>query len=119
MEHQVLWTEGRLAVEGADVVAYTYQGEYPPEKLPETHQVRSLLELPDTKDATLEISRTFMDAITQNAPNLIRSSFGDGMNSLAAVLGANASDSLNGQRVMIEDLLTKDEYDHFRERPQT
>jgi hypothetical protein len=39
------------------------------------------------------------------------------MNSLAAVLGANASDQLDGERIYLKDFLVDAKYDRFRRKP--
>ena len=107
-EHQVLWTEGRVAIEGNEVVEYAYRDAYPPAEQPSLDEVRRTLELPAPKDSTVEIARAFVTAVAQNDPAPIRSSFSDAMNSLAAVIGANVSDERNGERVILADLLAAD-----------
>ncbi len=113
-EHQVLWTEGRLALEGAEVVSYHYDGDYPPADKPTEADIRTILDLPAAKDTTLEISRSFIEAVAQGDPAAIRSPFDDAMNSLAAVIGANVSDKLDGVRVNVAELLTSTEFEAYR-----
>lgn len=113
-EHQVLWTEGRVALEGQDVASYHYEGEYPPAERPSEADVRKILDLAPTQDTTLEIARSFVKAVANNDPSGIRSPFDDAMNSLAAVIGANVSDKLDGVRVNLAELLTSDKYASFR-----
>jgi predicted dehydrogenase len=115
--HLVLWTEGHLQLEGNQVAAYHYDGVYPPPEKPAEADVRRALPLAPPKDTTLEISRAFVEAIAAGSPELIRSSFSDAMNSLAAVIGANISDELGGVRVELDELLTGDKYAVFRRRP--
>lgn len=118
MDHQVLWNEGRLAIEGRDLIAYYYDGDYPPAERPGIDAVRHVVDLPEAKDnTTLAIARTFVEAIRSGDTSSIRSPFPDAMNSLAAVLGANVSDELGGQQVNIEELLTSDKYAKFRQKP--
>lgn len=118
MDHQVLWNEGRLAIEGSDLIAYYYEGEYPPAERPSTDDVRHVVELPEAKDNTTRaIARSFVEAIRAGDASEIRSPFPDAMNSLAAVLGANVSDELGGQQVNIQELLTSDKYAKFRQKP--
>lgn len=116
-EHQVLWTTGRVAIEGTNVVAYSYEGAYPPESTPTAEEVRKVLESPERKDPTVAIARSFLMAVQTNRPEQIRSPFGDAMNSLAAVLGANVSDRLNGQRIDLHELLTSPQFESFRTKP--
>jgi predicted dehydrogenase len=117
-EHMVLWNEGYLRFEGDEVAAYHYDGPYPPPQQPDGAEVRHSLPLAPPKNTTLEISRAFLEAIAKNSPDLIRSSFSDAMNSLAAVIGANVSDELGGVRVDLTDLLNSSSYARFRRRPE-
>lgn len=114
MEHQVLWTEGRLALEGQELASYAYDGDYPPTVPPAQATLRTVLDLPPAQDSTLAIARAFVNAVEQHDATGIRSSFGDAMNSLAAVIGANVSDELNGQRILIRELLTSADFEKFR-----
>lgn len=115
-EHQVLWNEGRLELGDNDLVAYHYSGDYPPATTPGLEEVRRVLDLPEKQDTTLAIASSFVQAILQNDPSLVRSPFPDAMNSLAAVLAANVSDELGGERVNIDELLTSEKYARFRQR---
>lgn len=115
--HRLLWTEGQLHLEPAELVAYHYDGPYPPQQTPSVNEVRHTLPTPPANNATYEISRAFIQAIAERAPQWIRSPFGDAMNSLAAVLAANVSDELGGQRIDVGELLTGGRYARFRARP--
>lgn len=117
-DHQVLWTEGRVVIDGGGATAFHYDGPYPPAQPPAAEDVRHTLYEGRGGDSTYEISRAFVQAIAENRPELIRSPFHDGMNSLAAVLAANVSDALGGQRVEIGELLTGDDYAQFRRKPE-
>ena len=70
-------------------------------------------------DSTEQISRAFLKAIETNDSDQLRSTFASSMNSLAAVLGANASDRLDGERIYLNDFLVDAKYDSFREKPTT
>ena len=113
----ILWTHGHLKFEGNDVVAYYYDGPYPPAETPLEEAVRHLLTLPPSVDPTVEISRAFLGAIRADKPNSLRSTFASSMNSLAAVLGANASDQLDGERIYLKEFLVAGRYDRFRGKP--
>ena len=113
----ILWTHGHLKFEGNDVVAYYYDGPYPPSETPSTEAVRHLLSLPHSTDPTEQISRAFLRAIGAGNSDQLRSTFANSMNSLAAVLGANASDQLDGERVYLKDFLVDEKYDRFRRKP--
>ncbi|MEM7530817.1 MAG: Gfo/Idh/MocA family oxidoreductase [Chloroflexota bacterium] len=137
-DHQLLYTEGRLSIEADGVHHYHYAGELAgdssggssgdsserrskrlPNFVPQLSEadVRTILEMPPAVDATWALSRNFLLAIANDDRTQIRSPFDDAMNSLAAVLGANVSDALNGQRVEIAALLTDSAYAQFRSRP--
>ncbi len=113
----ILWTHGHLKFEGNDVVAYYYDGPYPPAQVPSTEAVRHLLETPPHVDPTEGISRAFLNAIGTGNSDQLRSTFASSMNSLAAVLGANASDQLDGERIYLKDFLVDAKYDRFRRKP--
>lgn len=113
----ILWTHGHLKFEGNDVVAYYYDGPYPPAETPSQEAVRHVLPLPDGVDPTEQISRAFLDAIRKGNSDQLRSTFTSSMNSLAAVLGANASDQLDGERIYLKNFLVDERYDRFRRKP--
>ena len=117
MDHQVLWTEGRAEICWECVTIYQYDGPYPPAQPPPQGAVTKTLYEGRGGDDTFAISKVFMRAIAENRPELIRSPFGDAMNSLAAVIGANISDELGGERVDIEQLLSADRFASFRQKP--
>jgi predicted dehydrogenase len=116
-EEQVLWTEGRIELTDDAVIAYHYDGPYPPSTTPAAAELRHDVPVPDGENSTLAISRAFVNAVAHNDASLIRSPYDDAMNSLAAVLGANISDELGGQRVYLEALLTNEEFARFRQKP--
>lgn len=116
-EQQILWNEGRIALEDEAVVIHAYGGAYPPSRQPTRAEVQRELEVAPAQDTTLAVSRAFVEAVAHNDPSRIRSPFADAMNSLAAVLAANVSDELKGARVNLHDLLTSAEYARFRQKP--
>ena len=113
----ILWTHGHLKFEGNDVVAYYYDGPYPPVQTPSEEAVRHLLPTPPHVDSTEQISRAFLAAIRTGNSDQLRSTFASSMNSLAAVLGANASDQFDGERIYLKDFLVDERYDRFRQKP--
>ena len=113
----ILWTHGHLKFEGDDAVAYYYDGPYPPAQTPPEKAVRHLLPTPPRVDPTEQISRAFLGAIGAGNSDQLRSTFASSMNSLAAVLGANASDQLDGERIYLKDFLVDERYDRFRRKP--
>ena len=66
---------------------------------------------------TLELARRFVESITRGRPELVQSSFRSGLNSLCAVLAANASHELGGERISLSRFAQSDEYARFR-RPR-
>jgi len=50
-------------------------------------------------------AEAFVDAIRKGDRTAMRSSYGDALNSLAAVLGANASAERGGELVLLEDMI--------------
>lgn len=115
-EEQILWNEGRIELTSNGVTAYHYDGPYPPETVPTTTDVRHEISLPSGENPTVAITRAFVQAVAENDPSYIRSPFSDAVNSLAAVLGANISDELDGKRIDLDKLLTDNEYTRFRQK---
>ncbi|MCZ6680895.1 MAG: Gfo/Idh/MocA family oxidoreductase [Candidatus Poribacteria bacterium] len=113
----LLWTHGHLKFEGNDVVAYYYDGPYPPAQTPQRESLRHVLPLPSGVDPTEQISRAFLRAIATGSTDGLRSTFASSINSLAAVLGANASDQLGGKRTDLKDFLVDEKSDRFRRKP--
>ena len=118
MDHQVLWTEGRAEIKDDGVTMYLYDGPYPPSQPPAQDAVRKLLFEGRGGDDTFAISELFIQAIAEGRPDLIRSPFGDAMNSLAAVIAANVSDELGGERVNVDELLCSTRFAAYRRKPQ-
>ena len=113
-DHQVLWNEGRVRLEHDALLAYHYDGPYPPAQRLQEAEVRRQIHGPNSNDTTYEIAAAFVRAVKEKRQDLVRSSFNDAMNSLAAVLAANVSDDLGGARVEIDELMSADKYADFR-----
>ena len=116
-DHQVLWTEGRAEICWEGVTAYEYEGPYPPAQPPHRDIVTKVLFEGRGGDDTFAISRVFAQAIAEGRPELLRSPFSDAMNSLAAVIGANVSDDLGGERVYLDQLLRAEKFAPYRRKP--
>lgn len=114
LDHQVLWNEGRVALERDALTAYHYEGDYPPAQNPGPDEVRRVLHGKNSNDTTYEIAAAFVRSVQEQRQELLRSSFNDAMNSLAAVIAANVSDELGGARVEIDALLNSPEFAAFR-----
>ncbi len=114
----IAWDHGHLKLESEGPVAYYYDGEYPPPGPVERARIRHPLPVPPRNDNTLEINRAFIQAVAERNPQYLRNTFASSMNSLAAVLGANVSDQLGGQRVALDRLLVAPQYARFRRKPE-
>jgi len=116
--HQsVLWTHGHLRFEGAELAAYYYDGPYPPEQTPDRAAVRHVVPVPRGIEATEGAHRAFLHAVSTRNPDQLRSPFSASMNSLDAVIGANVSDHLGGERVALAELASHDRFADFRRKP--
>ncbi|MBT3266978.1 Gfo/Idh/MocA family oxidoreductase [Candidatus Poribacteria bacterium] len=113
----ITWTHGQVKFEGHDAVAYHYDGPYPPEQRPSAEELRHVLPTAQGEDPTTALARAFVGAVAARSEDGLRSTFSGSMNSLAAVLGANISDRLGGERVSLADLPTAARYAEFRRRP--
>ncbi|NJN82723.1 MAG: Gfo/Idh/MocA family oxidoreductase [Caldilineaceae bacterium] len=116
--HRVLWDEGHLHLDQDEFVSYHYDGDYPPAQRPDPASLRSVLPVAPARNSTDAIADAFVRAIAEDRPELIRSPFGDAMNSLAAVIGANISDELGGMRIQLHDLLNADQFSEHRRKPE-
>lgn len=112
----ILWDHGHLKIEQDGPVAYYYDGEYPPPGNPAPEQLRHAVRMPDPPSPG--INETFIDAVARKEPGAIRSPFSDSMNSLAAVLAANASHELNGEKIYLAAFEEESRYAKFRSKPE-
>ena len=117
--HDIMWDRGHLKTEGNNgPTAYYYDGPYPPpEGKVDPAGLAHELDLGPRKNSTLEIARAFVTAVGEKSEDALLNTFTSSLNSHAAVLGANISDQLNGQRVNLKDLLYSDEYSELRKNP--
>jgi hypothetical protein len=113
----IAWDHGHLKLEGSGPVAYYYDGPYPPSGPVDGEVVRHPLPVPPRNDNTLEINRAFVQAVATGRPAGLLNTFTSSLNSHAAVLGANVSDQLDGQRVQLSELLADERYARFRRKP--
>ena len=117
--HDIMWDRGHLKTTGSNgPVAYYYDGPYPPpEGKVDPEALAHTLDLGPRKNTDVEIARAFVTAVAQKSEAPLLNTFTSSLNSLAAVLGANISDQLDGQRINLKDLLSSDEYSQFRKKP--
>jgi predicted dehydrogenase len=113
----IIWDHGHLKLEGQGPVAYYYDGPYPPPGGVSNDQLCHPLEVAPRNDNTLEITRAFIQAVGTQDPAPLHNSFASSINSHAAVLGANISDQLGGQRVDLHELLNAEQYGQYRRKP--
>ncbi len=66
---------------------------------------------------TLDLASRFVESITRGQPDLARSSFRSGLNTLCAVLAANASHQLGGKRILLSEFAGSGRYAQFRRPP--
>ncbi len=115
----IIWDRGHLKIEGDGPVAYYYDGPHPPPGPIEADALRHPLAGVERGDTTLEIGRAFIAAVQQRSDQPLRNTFASSMNSHTAVLAANISDALGGQRVVLEQFLHADTYAQQRRKPQS
>ncbi len=117
--HDIMWDRGHLKTDdGNGPVAYYYDGPYPPpEGKVDSTALGHDLDLGPRNNTTLEIARAFVTAVGTKSEDPLLNTFTSSLNSHAAVLGANISDQLDGQRINLKDLLHSDEYREFRKKP--
>ena len=116
-EQLVLWDHGHLSFEPDGPVAYYYDGPYPPPAAPDPGQLRHPVPVEGSKSSMSGINQAFVDAVASGETAGLRSLFSQSMNSLFAVLAANASHSLNGERIGLAAFANHKKYASFRARP--
>ncbi len=102
-EHRVFCTESQVSIEPDQVKAFHYAGPYPPSSTPTSDEVAQVLWAGPREEGTYPFAKAFVQAIGEQNPDRLRSSFRDAMGSLAGVLAANVSDEQEGRRVYIRD----------------
>ena len=91
---------------------------YPPSTNPSVEQLRHQVPVPNQgRDGTHHINECFVRAVASNDETLMRNTFRSSMNSHAAVLAANASDQLGGEKIDLNAFLHDDTYARFRAKP--
>jgi hypothetical protein len=115
----ILWDHGHLRFEEDGLAAYYYDGPYPPSARPSVEDLRHPIPEEPGRSALEGIHRAFMDAVITGDPGKVKSTFHSSMNSLAAVLAANASDQLKGERIYLDSFMADPRYERFRQKPPT
>ena len=114
----IMWDRGHLKIAPEGPVAYYYDGPYPPpEGKVDPKGLCHPLNFGPRGNSTLEIARSFVQAVAQQSEAPLLNTFTSSINSHAAVLGANISDQLYGKRIIIEELLHSDQYRQYKKKP--
>ncbi|MBI2965662.1 MAG: Gfo/Idh/MocA family oxidoreductase [Chloroflexi bacterium] len=106
-----------------DLIGYWYEGkEFRPAVRPPAEQLRHVLASGPHKDAmgmhnTFKLNQTFVRAVGEGKPSLLKADFRGGLNSLCAVLAANVSDERGGERISLDEFATGRRYARYRNKP--
>ncbi len=101
-------------------MVYHYDSDdYPPAERPSVEQVRRVIAPGPRPNAmgpenTFELSQGFVRSITESNPDFRLNSFRSSMNSLAAVLAANVSDELAGEKIDLREFETSAKFAKYR-----
>lgn len=114
----IAWDHGHLKIEAEGPVAYYYDGPYPPpEGKVDQSALRHVLPAGPRGDTTLAIGQAFVAAASRSDTSPLLNTFASSMNSHSAVLGANISHLLGGEKVELGELLHHPKYAAFRKKP--
>ena len=117
----IIWTHGTIKLE-KDYVDYTYNFDnWPPVTNPTQEETRKVISkgphnVAMGQESTKAISKAFVTSIIEDKPDLRRNSFESSINSIAAVLAANTSNSLGGEKIYIDKFITGPKYSKYRKR---
>ena len=114
----IIHTHGTIKLED-DFVDYTFDGDWPPANNPTIDQVRKVISAGPHNTAmggesTLAIGKSFATSIVECKPENRLNSFNSSINSLAAVLAANISNDLGGEKIVIDEFINDDKYAQYR-----
>lgn len=112
----IIWDHGHLKMDNSGLTAYYYDGSYPPDGQPDEGEIKHPVPTPAAVDTTLAIATAFVKAVEVRTHGPLLSTYASSMNSLAAVLAANYSHQLGGDRIDLDDLLTGEEYAELRRK---
>ncbi len=117
----IIWTHGTIKLED-DFVDYHFDGDWPPEDKPTIDQVRKVVskgphDVAMGPSSTTDLSKSFAEGISLGKPELLRNTFESSINSLAAVLAANISNDLGGEKIAVDDFINDDRYAKYRAKP--
>jgi predicted dehydrogenase len=117
----IIHTHGTIKLED-DYVDYRFDGEWPPAEKPTNADVRHVISAGPHggamgPDSTKGISEAFATSIIEEKPENRLNSFNSSINSLAAVLAANISNDLDGDKIVIDEFINDDKYAQYRVNP--
>jgi len=112
----ILWDHGHISFDSDGPVAHYYDGPYPLEQPPAPAETRHPVLTKAHNDPLGGINQVFINAIADNRPESIKSPFSEAMNSLAAVLAANLSHELEGERIELQRFAKDERYHSFRNK---
>ena len=120
----IIWDHGTIKFEDGAAVDYHYAGEdWSPTLRPAIEDTRTVLAESTGYDGmalanTYELAKTFVESIITSDDGLPRNSYESSLNSLATVLAANVSASMDGEQIRIADFMYSDEFTTHRRRPE-
>lgn len=117
----IIHTHGSIKLED-DIVDYRFDGDWPPVEKPTVDQVRHVISAGPQdnamgKESTLGLGASFASSIIEKKPENRLNSFNSSINSLAAVLAANISNDLDGEKIVIDEFINDDKYAKYRKNP--
>jgi predicted dehydrogenase len=117
----IIWEHGTIKLED-DFVDYHFDGDWPPAKNPTLKDVRKVVSKgPHTtamgSENTTSLGKAFAEGIQLGKPELLRNTFESSINSLAAVLAANVSNDLGGEKIALDEFINGRKYAKYRKKP--
>jgi predicted dehydrogenase len=117
----IIHTHGTIKLED-DFVDYRFDGDWPPEEKPTIEQVRKVISPGPHNTAmggesTRGICEAFATSIVESKPENRLNSFSSSINSLAAVLAANISNDLDGEKIVVDEFINDEKYAQYRKNP--
>ena len=107
---------------GREIVAYAYNGAASDPHPSRNETMRVINEKPFVNpmgaESTLAMCEALVDSVALNKPELRRNSAQSSLNSLAAVLAANTSHKLNGERIWLKEFLSSGRFAPFRQQSE-
>ena len=119
----IIWQHGTIKFEANRIIDYHYPGDdWSPQLRPAIEDTRHVICEDPGYDGmaiqnTYQLAKTFLESIIQNDASKNRNTYTSSLNSLAAVLAANTSDALDGEKVNIQEFMHHPRYAKFRQRP--